>query len=131
MKKFLLMLIIALSSASLIAATNINELMDYYSQNEKLSFSTERGKQLWEQQNVGEDGKNRDCSTCHGKDLTKPGKHIKSGKVIDPLAKSVNSERFTELKTVKKWFKRNCKWTYGRECTDQEKGDILKYLSQF
>jgi len=30
---------------------------------------------------------------------------------------------------VAKWFRRNCKTVLGRECTAQEKGDILTYLS--
>ncbi|TBR21868.1 MAG: DUF1924 domain-containing protein, partial [Candidatus Nitrosotenuis sp.] len=32
-------------------------------------------------------------------------------------------------KFVEKWFKRNCKETLERECTPQEKGDFLAYLS--
>lgn len=46
------------------------------------------------------------------------------------MAASVNPKRYTKMKKINKWFKRNCKWTLGRECTNQEKGDILKYLSQ-
>ena len=45
------------------------------------------------------------------------------------MARSVNPERLTEVKKLNKWFLRNCKWTYGRECTAQEKGDILVWLS--
>ena len=113
------------------SAITLDELYKYYNPDGKLNFSAERGNKLWHQQRVDEEGKTRDCTSCHGKDPTKPGEHIKTGKVIDPFAASVNKERFTELKKVKKWFKRNCKWTYGRECTSQEKGDLLKYFSQF
>ena len=52
----------------------------------------------------------------------------KTGKVIDPMAPSVNPKRFTDAKEIEKWFKRNCTWTVGRECTPQEKGDFLSYL---
>ncbi|MFK5970948.1 MAG: DUF1924 domain-containing protein [Candidatus Marithrix sp.] len=32
---------------------------------------------------------------------------------------------------IRKWFKRNCKWTLGRECNAQEKGDILKFIQTY
>jgi len=131
MIRYLFIILFAMSFFQASANTNINEVMKLYSQNGSLSMDAERGKKLWEKKNVGKNGKNRECSTCHGSDLNKAGKHVKSGKVIDPMALSVNKERYTDLKKVKKWFKRNCKWTYGRECTDQEKVDLLKYLSQF
>ena len=41
---------------------------------------------------------------------------------------SAAKKRFKKLKKVEKWFKRNCKWTFGRTCTEQEKGDMLAYL---
>ncbi len=44
------------------------------------------------------------------------------------MAVSVNPERFTKTKKIKKWFKRNCKWAWGRECTAQEKGNFLTYF---
>jgi hypothetical protein len=43
------------------------------------------------------------------------------------LAPSAQSDRFSDPEKVEKWFKRNCTW--GRECTAQEKGDFLAYLS--
>ncbi len=118
-------------STAVQAQSPIEERMAFYNPNGELIFSAERGERLWNRVNTAEDGKERRCATCHGDDLTRPGKHAKTGKVIDPLAPSANAERFTKLKKVKKWFKRNCKWTYGRECTTQEKGDLLMYLSQF
>ena len=44
------------------------------------------------------------------------------------MAPSVNPKRLTDRSKIEKWFKRNCKWTLGRECTPQEKGDILTFL---
>jgi hypothetical protein len=44
------------------------------------------------------------------------------------MAPSVNAERLTEAKKMDKWFLRNCKWTLGRACTAQEKGDVLMWL---
>ncbi|MBT5634001.1 MAG: DUF1924 domain-containing protein, partial [Gammaproteobacteria bacterium] len=36
--------------------------------------------------------------------------------------------RFNSMKKVEKWFKRNCKWTFSRPCSPQEKGDILTFI---
>ena len=118
-------------SQSVTAGTVLDEAFALYKGKENLTFSAERGKEMWNK-TVKADEKpfERDCNACHGKDFTKPGKHVKTGKKIDPMAPSVNKERFTKMKTIKKWFKRNCKWVYGRECTNQEKGDFLMYLSQ-
>ena len=114
-----------------IHAITLDELYKTYSPSGEIAFSAERGKQLWFKDHLDEEGKVRHCTRCHGKDLTRSGEHVKTQKIIDPLAKSVNPERFTELKKIEKWFKRNCKWTYGRECSAQEKGDLIKYLIQF
>ncbi len=129
MKKYLLIVLLSLSLPA--QAITIDELYKHYSPDGEAAFDAERGKQFWNQKHTAEDGKIRQCSTCHGDDLTKSGEHVKTKKLIDPLAQSANAERFTELKKIKKWFKRNCKWTVGRECTNQEKGDLIKYLIQF
>lgn len=92
-------------------------------------FTAAKGQQMWtEKHKDAESGKEFSCQTCHGEDLKKPGKHEKTGKVIDPLAPSVNKERLTDIKFINKWFLRNCKQVLGRECTPQEKGDFLEYL---
>ncbi|WP_455202823.1 DUF1924 domain-containing protein [Kaarinaea lacus] len=129
MRTMLAVLILFFSQVTL-AETALEQAFNLYKGSENLTFNAERGKEMWNKKVIAEDGKERDCNACHGKDFTKPGKHVKTGKKIDPMAPSVNKERFTELKKIKKWFKRNCKWTYGRECTNQEKGDFLLYLSQ-
>ncbi len=108
-----------------------NDLIAHYNPSGNLVFSPDRGKELWTKKTPGDDGRERDCGSCHGTDLTQPGKHLKSGKVIDPMAPSVNPDRYTDLEKTEKWLKRNCKWTFGRECTDQEKGDLLEYLARF
>jgi hypothetical protein len=130
MNRYYVMLLALLLSLPVFGASALDEAFKTYAGSENLSFSAERGKEFWFTKHTADDGKERDCTTCHGKDLTKTGKHARTGKTIDPMAPSVNSERFTEMKKIKKWFKRNCKWTIGRECTNQEKGDVLKYLSQ-
>lgn len=125
----LTVLIVAMMAITPVRAITIDDAMSHYNPGGKLVFDAKHGDELWHRKNIGEDGKERDCMACHGQDVSRPGKHVKTGKVIDPLAPSVNKERFTDMEKIEKWFKRNCKWTYGRECTDQEKGDLLKYLS--
>lgn len=90
--------------------------------------NAETGKALWTEEKQQVAGKGRSCSICHGTDLTQAGEHQRTHKVIEPMAPSVNAERFTEVAEMKKWFKRNCKWTWGRECTAQEQMDILTFL---
>ena len=82
------------------------------------------GQQLWNSV-----VNNRSCTSCHGETPASVGKHIKTGKVIKPMALSVNSERYQDGKKVEKWFLRNCKWTFGRPCSTEEKADILSWLS--
>ncbi len=92
-------------------------------------FSAEKGELLWQKEVVSaKDGRARSCTTCHGNDLRSTGKHAKTGKAIEPLSPAVNAERLSSAKKIRKWFKRNCKWTWGRECTPQEKGDFLSFI---
>ena len=86
-------------------------------------FVANQGRGIWFADHQG-----RSCTQCHGEILTVTGKHIKTGKLIEPMAPSINSERLTNAKTIEKWLLRNCKWTLGRECTPQEKGNILIWL---
>jgi cytochrome c553 len=92
------------------------------------SFSADRGQKLWTRESKSESGEMMSCTTCHTSDLTKEGKHHKTGKLIKPMAPSANAERFTDAKKIEKWFKRNCNDVWSRECTAQEKGDILTFL---
>jgi mono/diheme cytochrome c family protein len=95
---------------------------------EPSEFTAASGEKLWNQtQTVS--GQARNCASCHTSDPRKAGKHVRTGKPIKPMAPSVNSDRFADPKKVAKWFKRNCKWTLGRECSMQEKGDFTKYLN--
>ncbi|KAF0204113.1 MAG: hypothetical protein FD173_1661 [Gallionellaceae bacterium] len=87
-----------------------------------------KAKADWTKEAKGEDGEMMSCSTCHGTDFSKAGKHHKTHKVIEPMSPKVNAERFTDEKKIEKWFKRNCKDTWGRECTTQEKADFLTFL---
>lgn len=86
-----------------------------------------KAKQDWTREVVVE-GEKMSCATCHGSDFSKSGKHHRTGKVIEPMSMKVNAERYTDVKKIEKWFKRNCKDAWGRECTVQEKADFLTFL---
>lgn len=91
-------------------------------------FSAEAGKEFFYGERLHSVKKKlRSCTTCHTKDPSKPGKTT-VGKVIDPVSPAVNPERFTSVKKIEKWFRRNCKWVLERECTPREKGDYITYM---
>ena len=126
---FFILLVIASSAATPVLASAVDTLQQEYKANGAGPFNAETGKTRWTEMHVSKKtGKQINCQSCHGKNLTQPGKHNKTGKVIDPLAPSVNPERLTDIKFINKWFKRNCKQVLGRKCADQEKGDFLEYL---
>jgi len=104
------------------------ELQASYQAQATTSFSGDAGKIKWNLEVQDKSGGTRSCTTCHTTDLTQAGKHTKTKKDIKPMALSANRERYTDRKKIEKWFKRNCKWTWGRECTAQEKGNFLEYL---
>lgn len=86
-------------------------------------FAAARGRQLFETQ-VGD----WSCSTCHTTDPRRGGRHVVTGKPIEPLAPAANPARFTDEAKVEKWLRRNCRDVLRRECTPQEKGDVLTWL---
>jgi cytochrome c peroxidase len=91
-------------------------------------FSAEQGKTLYfAKRKHSEKNEERSCATCHTDDPKKAGE-TPVGKPIEPLAPSVNKERFTDLDKIEKWFGRNCKWVLERECTSEEKGHFLTYI---
>ncbi|EIJ41442.1 protein of unknown function (DUF1924) [Beggiatoa alba B18LD] len=117
------------ASCSAQATEAVEQLLKEYQQAGASHFSVEAGKTVWEQTSVdAQSGKTRQCASCHTADLRAQGKHQETGKVIEPLAPSVNSARLSNVKDIQKWLLRNCKWTFGRECTPQEKGDVLRYI---
>ncbi len=91
-------------------------------------FSKANGKEIFTSTHIGKKGKPISCTTCHGKDLTQYGENKRTGKVIKPLAPSVNPKSLTKLKKIKKWLRRNFRDVYKRQGTAKEKGDVLHYL---
>jgi cytochrome c peroxidase len=90
-------------------------------------FSADSGKALFMATHQGGKPDTPSCTTCHTNDPAAPGR-TRAGKVIDPMAVSVNPKRLTDLADVQKWFGRNCNSVLGRDCTPQEKGDVAAWL---
>ena len=88
------------------------------------TYSADKGTELWNYEMFP----GKSCSSCHGDDLTKPGRHTKTNKVIKPLSPSVNPDRLTKEKKINKWLKRNCKFTYKRVCTAEEKISFIEFI---
>lgn len=133
MKRVLVLITLGLAaatSAQTFAAGVVEERLAAYQAEGAGPFDAERGKAMWTQKFTHANAdKPRSCSTCHTDNPRAVGKHARTGKAIEPLAPSVNPKRLTEVREIEKWFLRNCKWTIGRECTPQEKGDFLRYLA--
>lgn len=104
------------------AMTPQDLLKIYESQSGKASAA--RGEQFFNAKH----GKEWSCASCHENPPNHDTKHIVTGKVIKPLAPAANPARFTDEAKADKWFKRNCNDVLGRECTAQEKADVLAWL---
>lgn len=121
---------IAILAASLyVAAVHagaVDDLLRRYQADGARNFDAATAERQWTQSVVDrKTGEERRCSSCHTENLKSAGKHATTGKRIEPLAPSVNPKRLTDVEHIEKWFMRNCKWTLGRECTSQEKGNFL------
>jgi len=129
MKGIILLALLFTSQIAMADEQVVRGLLNQYSSEGASNFDANAGKSMWEKQHVQEKlGKPVSCATCHGSDFRKSGQHVRTGKLIEAMAPSVNAERFTDAKKIEKWFLRNCKWTWGRECSAQEKGDLLTFL---
>ena len=90
-------------------------------------FSIKEGERIFRTERVNSKGAKISCMTCHTSNPKDEGL-TRNNKVIDPLAPVANKERFTDMAKVEKWFKRNCKDVYDRECTVTEKGHFTKFM---
>ena len=91
-------------------------------------FSAKRGEEIFTSKHIGKKGKEISCISCHGDDLNKSGKNFFTAKEIEPLSPKTNPKRFSEVKTIEKWLKRNFIDVYNREGNIQEKGDVVTYI---
>ncbi|VAW70306.1 Ubiquinol-cytochrome C reductase, cytochrome B subunit [hydrothermal vent metagenome] len=133
---FILLLLggITPAHASAENSTPAYQLLENYASQGVHHASAEQGRIFWQKKFIvkgkasGSAFPERSCTDCHTANLKQSGKHIKTGKAIKPMSPALNPKRLTDIKKIKKWFKRNCKWTLGRECTAQEKTDVLAYF---
>ena len=130
MKTFMLACaaVAALTGTPAWAADAVGELQSRFRAQGAGPFDAAAGEALWNRKFTNS-GSDRSCAGCHTTDLRQPGRHVRTGKTIKPMAPSVNPQRLRDAAKVEKWFTRNCKWTLGRECTPQEKGDFLSFLA--
>lgn len=113
------------------ASPAVDALLKVYSDAGAGPFSAEAGQRMWtETHNNAKTPVERRCSSCHTNNLSNEGEHVKTKKLIKPMTPSVNAKRLSDTKKIEKWFMRNCKWTLGRECSAQEKGDFLLYIQK-
>jgi len=126
-----MLLSIALCSLSLAGTAHADALHDLLSDLSIAGagpFSAADGEALWLRDFSAADGTTRACTSCHTAVLRQPGKHAVTGKTIAPMAPSAEPKRLSDRREMEKWLTRNCKWTLGRECSAQEKGDLLMFM---
>lgn len=132
-KKTCITLMILAGANSAFAGTPTSIVSGYAAEASKatpgFAPSANRGQSFFTRE-WGVSRKMPNCTVCHGKNLTVDGKHVITGKRIDPFSPAANQERFTSSAKVEKWFKRNCNEVVGRECTAAEKADFIQFVIQ-
>ena len=132
------------------------QLLERYNEQAKTSdpafegFSAERGHAFYSQKHALMGVGAVSCASCHRKD---PREQVRAHKVeilcrachvindeehpepneaklryIEPFAPHANPEPFSDYTHVEKFFKVNCTMVLKRECTPQEKGDLIAWL---
>jgi len=114
--------------AGAVQADSVGDLLAHFRGQGAGPFDAGSGQALWGRSFPSVEGPSRSCASCHSSDPTRRGRHAVTGKAIEPIAPSAYAKRLTDHRQIEKWLNRNCKWTLGRECTPQEKGDILSFL---
>ncbi|OIQ86081.1 cytochrome c'' precursor [mine drainage metagenome] len=134
MRKITLFIALALASVGAQAdQDSAQKLADKYAAIAKnvnpssTGLSVEAGKAFFNRQ-LTIRGKQVACASCHTANPANVGKHMMTGKAIQPLAPAANPKRFSDLDKVEKNFEKHCMDIIGRDCTAQEKGNFIAYL---
>jgi hypothetical protein len=126
--------LIAVGMASVAAEPARDAIVAAYAQQARIEnptfdgFSAARGEWLYLGPHSG-NAETPACAACHTADPRAPGRHVRTGRAIEPMAVSVNPRRFTDAADVEKRFARDCPNVLGRPCTAEEKGDFITFLS--
>lgn len=124
----LLLPLVLLAAPVAAQPTTPAELLATYASEAGAEASPERGQAFFVASHTGGKPDTPSCTTCHTADPGAAGQ-ARTGKPIEPLAPSVNPERFTDREFTEKWFGRNCNSVLGRDCTASEKADVVAWLS--
>ena len=123
---------LGMASAVALAADTPGSLMARYAQAAGVpvsALSATNGAALYRTEHPGRNAQPVSCASCHTANPKQAGR-TRVGKAIEPLSPAANPERFTDAAKVEKWFRRNCQDVLQRECSAQEKGDFIAWLSQ-
>ena len=126
---FTLLLLISISYASVVDEYLVTLGAQAKVENPNFKgFDAKRGEIIFTSKHIGKKGKEVSCVSCHGDDLSKRSKNFFTAKEIEPLSPKANPNRFSEVKTIEKWLRRNFNDVYNREGTTLEKGDVVTYI---
>lgn len=137
MRKLAVVLFVALGMSSLPAHANVDDAKKFaetYANHVKAidpayKLTAEAGRAFFTKKYARrKDNKEESCSSCHTDNPMNKGKHVDTGKAIQPLSPVANPARFSDLQKVETKFKKHCNNIIGRDCTPQEKGDYITYL---
>jgi hypothetical protein len=105
--------------------TRAADLLATYTRQAGGTASAERGQAFFTRK-FGRDFDS--CAACHGAVPVRAGKDLVSEKAITALAPAVSPQRFTDKAKVEYRFAQNCKDVVGRDCSAQEKADVMSWL---
>jgi hypothetical protein len=96
--------------------------------NPKPTFSADAGRAFFVKRRTFSKG-NLSCTSCHTDNPVNEGMHVETKVLIKPLAMSANPGRFTNAEKVERNLSQHCTDLWGRDCSAQDKGDLVTYLT--
>jgi len=102
------------------------QIMNAYAAQAGSPPSAERGEKLFMSKNKG--GPFESCTDCHTASPTRTGRDQVAEKSMPALAPAANARRLTDALRVETAFRLNCKDVLSRECSAQEKADVMSWL---
>ncbi len=122
----LLALALPLGPAVQAQPTTAAQLLADYSAQVGAAASAARGQAFFNR-SFGRDFDN--CAACHGAVPNRPGKDLVSEKPIAAMAPAAApATRFADKAKTEYLWRLNCRDVVGRECSAQEKADVMSWL---